>query len=110
MENHNCLSHLRSRERSPHERSSRDRNKKRKGHLKDNRPGNVQNRHHYPRVPHLLPREAERPPASQAEVLQAGIRLAEGNAIMPGVAPMAATIPPVSRVSKLPVTVSWIER
>ena len=58
---------------------------KREGNLKDNRPGNIQDRHHYP---HLVPREAECPPASQAEMidihnntilLQAGIHLAEGS-------------------------------
>ena len=88
---------------------------KREGDLKDDRPGNVQDRHHYPHLPHLhtVPREAERPPASQAEVLgchndrillQAGIRLAEGIARMPGV-----IIPPVSTVSNLPVMVFWTE-
>ena len=57
---------------------------KREGDLKDDRPGNVQDHHH----PHLVPREAEHSPASQAGVLgihndrfllQAGIRLAEGS-------------------------------
>ena len=91
---------------------------KRDGDLKDDRPGNIQDHHHYPHLPYLVPREAECPPASQAEVLdihsdrilhQAGIRLAEGNARMPGVAPMAAIIPPVSTVGNLPVMVSWTE-
>ena len=42
---------------------------KREGDLKDNRPGNSQDRHHYLHLPHLVPREAERTPASQAGVL-----------------------------------------
>ena len=42
---------------------------KREGDLKDDRPGNVEDRHHYPHLSHLVPRKAERPPASQAEVL-----------------------------------------
>ena len=91
---------------------------KREGDLKDNRLGNVQDHHHYPHLPHLVPGEAECLPASQAKVLnihndrillQAGIRFAEGNARMPRVAPMMTIIPPVSTVSNLPVTVSWIE-
>ena len=91
---------------------------KREGDLKDNRPGNVQDRHYYLHLPHPVPTEAERPPASQAEVLnihndrfllQAGIRLTEGNAGMPRVAPVVATILPVSTVGNLPVTLSWIE-
>ena len=93
---------------------------KKEGDLKDDRPGNVQDRHRYPHLPHLhvVPREAEHPPASQAEVLdshndrillQAGIRLAEGVARMPGVAPVAAIIPPVSTVGSLPVMVFWTE-
>ena len=67
---------------------------KKEGDLKDDRPENVQDRHHYPHLPHLhaVTREAERPTASQAEVLdihndkilpQAGIHLAEGIARMP---------------------------
>ena len=93
---------------------------KKEGDLKDNRPGNVQDRHHYPHLPHLhaVPREAERLPASQAQelashndriLLQAGIRLAEGITKMPRVAPMAAIIPPVSTVGNLPVMVFWTE-
>ena len=61
---------------------------KKEGYLKDDRPGNIQDRHHYPHLLdlHAVPREAECPPASQAEVLdshngrillQAGIRLTE---------------------------------
>ena len=91
---------------------------KREGDLKDVRPGNVQDRHHYLHLSHLVPREAECPPASQAGVLdihndrfllQAGICLAEGIARMPGVAPMGAIIPHVSTVSNLPVMISWTE-
>ena len=93
---------------------------KRKGDFKDDRPGNVQDRHHYPHLPHLhaVPREAERPPVSQAEVLgihndrillQAGIRLVKGIPRMPGVAPMVVIIPPPSTVSNLPVMVFWTE-
>ena len=91
--------------------------RKREGNLKDDRPGNVQDLHHYPHLPHLhvVPREAEPPPASQAEVLdihndriplQAGICLAKGITRMPGVAPMVVIIPPVSTVGNLPVMVS----
>ena len=90
MENHNCHSYSRSRERSPHERSSRTTTWKRKDELKENRPENVQDCHHCPHLPHLVPREAERLLASQAEVLkihnrillQAEIHLAEVNATM----------------------------
>ena len=85
---------------------------KKEGDLKGNRPGNVQDRHHYPHLPqlHTVPREAEHLPASQAKVLdsqndrillQAGICLAKGIARMPGVAPMVAIIPPVSTVGNL---------
>ena len=63
--------------------------RKREGNLKDDRPGNVQDRPHYPHFPHLhaVPREVERPLVTQAKVLgihddrillQAGIYLAEG--------------------------------
>ena len=67
MENHNHHSHSRSRERSPHERSSRDSNREERNNLKDNSPENIQDCHHFP---HLVPREAECLPASQAEVLK----------------------------------------
>ena len=105
---------MRSRERSPHERSSRDSNREERGDLKENKPENVQDRHHL-YLPHLVPREVERPPASQAEVLkmhndrillQTEICLVEVNARMPGVAPI---IPPVSTVGNPPATVSWTE-
>ena len=91
---------------------------KTEGELKENMPENVEDRHHYPLLPHLVPREAERPPAGQAEVLKihndripllAEIRLAEVNARMPGVAPIAVIIPPVLTVGNLPETVSSIE-
>ena len=91
---------------------------KREGDLKENRPANIQDRHHYPLLPSLVPREAERPPAGQAEVLkihndrillQAEIRLAEMNARMPGVAPIAAIILPILTVGNLPETVPWTE-
>ena len=89
---------------------------KKEGNLKDVRPGNVQDHHHYLHLPLLVPREAERLPVSQAGVLdihndrfllQAGIHLAEGIARMPGVAPMVAIIPPVLTVSNLPVMIPW---
>ena len=68
--------------------------RKREGDLKDDKPENGHDRHDYLHPPHLhvVPREAERPPASQAEVpdihndrilLQAGIRLAKGIARIP---------------------------
>ena len=91
---------------------------KREGDLKENRPENVQDCHHYPLLPNLVPREAQRPPAGQIEVLkihidgvllQAEIRLAEADTRMPRVAPMAAIVPLISTISNLPVTVSWIE-
>ena len=93
---------------------------KKEGDLKDDRPGNVQDRPHYPHLSHLhaVPREAECPPANKAEVLdihndrillQAGIRLAKGITRMPGVAPMVAIIPPISTVGNLPVMVFWTE-
>ena len=115
MKNHNRHSHSRSRERSPHERSSRDSNREQRRRSQRKQAKNPQDHHHYPLLPHLVPREAERLPASEAEVLkihsarillQAEIRLSEVNTRMPGVAPMAAIIPPVSTVSYLPVTVS----
>ena len=89
---------------------------KREGDLKENKPENIQDRHHHNHLPHLLPREGERPPAGQAKVLkihdrilQAEIHLVEVNARMPGVARVATIIPPILTVSNLPVTVSWIE-
>ena len=93
---------------------------KKEGDLKDDTPGNVSGRHHYPHLPHLhaVPREAEHPPASQAEMLdghndrillQAGIRLAERVGRMPRVAPMAVIIPSISTVGNLPVMVFWTE-
>ena len=91
---------------------------KREGDLKDHRPGKVQDCHHYPHLPHLVPREAEHLPASQAEVLdihnnrillQAGIRLAKGNTRMPRVAPIVVIILPVLTVGNLQVMVSWKE-
>ena len=39
---------------------------KKEGDLEDDRPGNVQDRHHYPHL-HAVPKEAEHPPASQAK-------------------------------------------
>ena len=109
METHNRRSHLRSRERSPHESSSRDSNREEGGDLKENR---------HLHFPHLVPREADCLPGSSAKVLkiynnrillQTEIRLAEVNTRMPGIAPVVGIIPPVSTVSNLPVTVSWIE-
>ena len=89
MEN-NHHSHLRSRERSPHERSNRDSNREERRLInKENRPENIQEHQHYIHLPHLVPREAERLPAGQAKVLKihnhrillkAEIHLAEVNA------------------------------
>ena len=70
MDNHNRHSHSRSRERSPHERSSRNSNREERRQSQENRPENVQDRHHYPYLPHLVPREAERPPAGRAKALK----------------------------------------
>ena len=120
MENHNCHSHSRSRESLHMKGQAETASGKKEGDLKDDRPGNIQDRHQYPCLPHLhvVPREAERPPASQAKVLdshnnriplQAGICFAEGIARMPGLTPMAAIIPPISTVSNLPVMVFWTE-
>ena len=90
---------------------------KREGDLKENKPENIQDRHHL-HLLHLVPREGERPPAGQAKVLkshndrillQAEIHLAKVNTRMPKVAPVATIIPPVSTVGNLPVTVSWTE-
>ena len=91
---------------------------KREGNLKENKSENIEDHHHYPLLPHLVPREAECPPASQAEVLkihndriplQEEIRLAGVNARMLGVAPMVVIIPLVLTVGNLPETVSCIE-
>ena len=92
---------------------------KRESDLKENKPENIQTRHHHLHLSHLVPREGERLPAGQAEVLkihndktllQAEIHLAEVNARMPRVAPVAAIVPPLSTVGILPVvTVSCIE-
>ena len=84
---------------------------KRQGDLKENRPENVQDHHHYPHLPHVVPREAEHPSASQDKVpkihndrilLQAEICLAKVNTRMPRVAPIAAIIPPISTIGNLP--------
>ena len=69
MENHNCHSHLKFRERSPDERSNRESNRKERRQSQRQQPENVQDRHLYPHLPYLVPREAERPPAGQAKVL-----------------------------------------
>ena len=38
--------------------------------LKENKPENIQDRHHHLHLPHLVPRGAERLPAGQAKVLK----------------------------------------
>ena len=115
MEKHNHHSHSRFRKNLHMKGQAETTAGKREGNLKENRPENSQDRHHYP---HLVPREAVRLSAGQAEVLkihnnrillQAEICLIEVNAKMPRVAPTAAIIPSVSTVGNLPVTVSWIE-
>ena len=91
---------------------------KREGDLGDNRARNIQGRRHYPHLPHLVPREAELLPASQAKVLnihsdrillQAGIRPVKENTRMLRVAPTVVIFSPVLTVGNLPVTMSWIE-
>ena len=91
---------------------------KREGDLKENKSKNIQDRHHDLHLPQLTAREGERQLAGQAKVLkthndrillQAENRVAEVNARVPGVASVAAIIPPILAVGNQPVTVSSIE-